>query len=38
MTERLLVALALLAGAAMLALAPDEPVVVCEQQDAKPRA
>lgn len=36
MTERLLVALALLAGAAMLSMVPDEPMAVCEQ--AKPRA
>ena len=36
MTERWIVVLALLAGAAMVAMAPEEPVAVCEQAAAKP--
>lgn len=38
MTERWVVALALLSGAALIAMAPVEPVAVCEQAAVKPRA
>ena len=39
MTERWIVALALLSGAAMVVMAPEEPVAVCEKAAAKaPRA
>ena len=39
MIERWIVVLALLSGGAMVAMAPEEPVAVCEQAPAKaPRA